>query len=137
MISSLPSRFLAAPFARCRSLSNKVARASKNVAIVRPPPPNFADGIVTHLSAPVGCDAELARQQWRDYCGVFERHKLWSISVLPEATSDGLHCPDGVFVEDTAVLFWDGVRDEHVAVLCCNMKERRRPGEGAACALAH
>jgi dimethylargininase len=67
-------------------------------AIVRRPSPALADGIVTHLArSPV--DVERARAQWEAYVGVLRGHG-WEI-VEAEPADD---CPDGVFVEDAAVV---------------------------------
>lgn len=71
---------------------------TRGTALVRPPGPRLADGIVTHIArTPV--DVDLARRQHDAYvaalagCG-------WSIRVV--AALDA--CPDAVFVEDTVVV---------------------------------
>jgi len=104
-------------------------RHVQNLALVRPPPPNFADGLITHLPSPTNTDFDVAVDQWEGYCGVFKKHEGWDLKVLGEArvSLNGNHCPDSVFVEDTAVLFKDDVVGEDVAVICSNMAEIRRP----------
>ncbi|HKB71399.1 MAG TPA: arginine deiminase-related protein [Thermoanaerobaculia bacterium] len=67
-------------------------------ALLRTPPPNFADGLTTaDLGAP---DLETALAQHREYARALERCGL-ALTVLPP---DPRH-PDSCFVEDTAVLF--------------------------------
>jgi dimethylargininase len=67
-------------------------------AIVRPPSPALADGIVTHVErAPV--DARRALEQWEGYVGTLADHG-WDVVQAPPADA----CPDGVFVEDAAVV---------------------------------
>lgn len=84
-------------------------------ALVRRPSPRLADGLVTHIERqPI--DLELATKQWDGYVAALEQHG-WDIVEL-EPTPD---CPDGVFVEDTAVMF-----GEH-AVICHPGAEERRP----------
>ena len=71
---------------------------SAGTAIVRRPSPRLADGIVTHVKrAPV--DAERALEQWAGYVGALRDHG-WEI--VEAAPADD--CPDGVFVEDAAVV---------------------------------
>jgi len=71
---------------------------SAGTAIVRRPSPALADGIVTHLQrAPV--DPGRALDQWEAYVGALREHG-WAI--LEAAPADA--CPDGVFVEDVAVV---------------------------------
>jgi dimethylargininase len=66
-------------------------------AIVRPPPPNFGDGLTTvDLGAP---DHALALVQHEAYCAALERCGL-ALTRLP---ADPRH-PDSSFVEDTAIL---------------------------------
>lgn len=70
-------------------------------AIVREPSSRLADGLVTHIeSEPV--DVELARRQWSDYVVALESAG-WEIIRLPPLDDH----PDGVFVEDAAVVFGD------------------------------
>lgn len=66
-------------------------------AIVRPPSPNFSDGLTrADLGAPV---YELARKQHAAYCAALEQCGL-TVTCLE---ADPAH-PDSTFVEDTAVL---------------------------------
>jgi dimethylargininase len=69
--------------------------------LVRRPSPALADGELTHLDrAPV--DADLALQQWQGYVGAFVAHG-WTVQEIAPADDH----PDGVFVEDTVVVFGD------------------------------
>ena len=69
--------------------------------LVRRPSPRVAAGEVTYLDrAPV--DADLALAQWEGYVDVFRAHG-WRVTELEPADEH----PDGVFVEDTLVLFDD------------------------------
>ena len=66
-------------------------------AIVRPPGPNFADGLTTvDLGRPVH---ERALSQHAAYCDALERCGLALTRLAPD-----LRHPDSTFVEDTAVL---------------------------------
>ncbi|HSP63941.1 MAG TPA: hypothetical protein VLQ90_13220 [Pyrinomonadaceae bacterium] len=66
-------------------------------AIVRPPAPNFAEGLTTaDLGAP---NYERALKQHEDYCAALEQCGL----TLIRLEADPRH-PDSTFVEDTAVL---------------------------------
>ncbi len=67
--------------------------------LVRPPSPALADGELTHLER-VPVDAALAAAQWARYVDVF-RDLGWAVRELPAADAH----PDGVFVEDTVVVF--------------------------------
>ncbi len=69
--------------------------------LVRPPSPRLADGELTHLER-VPVDAGLAREQWAAYVEVY-RTRGWDVRELPAADDH----PDGVFVEDTVVVFGD------------------------------
>ena len=69
--------------------------------LVRPPSPRLAGGELTHL-ARVEIDPELAFDQWRAYVAVFAEHG-WSVTELEPLDA----YPDGVFVEDTVVIFDD------------------------------
>jgi len=67
-------------------------------AIVRRPSPRLAEGLVTHVErSPV--DAERALEQWEGYVAALRDHG-WEI--VEAAPADD--CPDGVFVEDAAVV---------------------------------
>jgi dimethylargininase len=69
--------------------------------IVRRPSPRLASGELTHLErAPV--DVDLALEQWEGYVDVF-RADGWDVVELERADEH----PDGVFVEDTVVMFED------------------------------
>ena len=66
-------------------------------AIVRPPAPNFAEGLTTAaLGAP---DYQLALRQHDAYCAALERSGL----ILTQLAADPDY-PDSTFVEDAAVL---------------------------------
>lgn len=69
--------------------------------LVRRPSPALADGELTHLDrAPV--DPELALRQWQGYVDAFAAHG-WTVHEIAPADDH----PDGVFVEDTVVVFDD------------------------------
>ena len=90
------------------------------LALVRPPSPRLADGIVTHIErTPV--DVHLAMQQWRAYVDVLEANG-WRTVEVPEAPD----CPDAAFVEDTMVVFRD------VAVIARPGADERKPEVAAA-----
>ncbi|MBP0459516.1 dimethylargininase [Streptomyces montanisoli] len=68
-------------------------------ALVRQPSSRLDEGLVTHLErSPV--DAVLALRQWEGYTTALARHGWETIEVAPAD-----ECPDGVFVEDTVVMF--------------------------------
>lgn len=71
-------------------------------ALVRRPSPRLADGLVSHIERSPAVDAELAVRQWGAYVAVLAEHGFTPVEVPPV---DG--CPDGVFVEDTMVVFRD------------------------------
>lgn len=90
------------------------------LALVRPPSPRLADGIVTHIErTPV--DLHLAMQQWRAYVDVLEANG-WRTVEVPEAPD----CPDAAFVEDTMVVYRD------VAVIARPGADERKPEVAAA-----
>ena len=69
--------------------------------LVRRPSHRLDAGELTHLArTPV--DADLALEQWRAYVEVF-RHAGWTVTEVEHADAH----PDGVFVEDTVVVFGD------------------------------
>jgi dimethylargininase len=69
--------------------------------LVRRPSPRLADGELTHLArTPV--DPVLALRQWEGYVAAF-RSRGWAVTEV-EPTDEH---PDGVFVEDTVVVFDD------------------------------
>jgi len=89
-------------------------------ALVRRPSPRLADGLVTHIErTPV--DAELAVRQWQQYVDALARHGWTPVEVPPIE-----ECPDGVFVEDTMVVYGD------LAVIARAGAESRRPEAAAA-----
>ena len=69
--------------------------------LVRPPSPNLAAGQLTHL-ARTEIDAGRAREQWDGYVEAFRTHG-WVVTEVEPADE----FPDGVFVEDTVVVFDD------------------------------
>ena len=84
-------------------------------AIVRRPSPRLADGIVTYRErSPV--DTERALEQWQGYVDAMRAHG-WEI--VEAAPAD--ECPDGVFVEDAAVVLGG------LAVLTRSGAPERRP----------
>lgn len=66
-------------------------------AIVRPPPPGFADGLTTAVDGPP--DLGLALQQHGAYCAALSACGLNVVTLAPDAAY-----PDSCFVEDTAVV---------------------------------
>lgn len=91
----------------------------RRLALVRPPSPRLADGIVTHLSRS-DVDLGLARRQWEGYRTALAANG-WGIV---EASATPL-CPDGVFIEDQVVVYGD------LAVLCrSGAPERRAEQDG-------
>lgn len=92
------------------------------LALVRPPSPRLADGIVTHIErAPV--DVDLAVRQWHGYVDALHANG-WRTVEVPAAPD----CPDSAFVEDTMVVFRD------VAVLARPGADERKPEVPAAAA---
>src|SRR3954451_3182541 len=70
-------------------------------ALVRRPSQRLVEGLVTHLERqPV--DLELARTQWDGYVAALH-DAGWQTIEVPPADD----CPDGVFVEDTVVMYGD------------------------------
>jgi dimethylargininase len=69
--------------------------------LVRRPSPALADGELTHLDRePV--DSDLALRQWQGYVDAFATHG-WTVQEIEPADEH----PDGVFVEDSVVVFDD------------------------------
>jgi dimethylargininase len=92
----------------------------ENRALVRRPGPRLAEGLVTHIArTPV--DARLALRQWERYVGAMTAAG-WDCVEVPPIDD----CPDGVFVEDTMVVFRD------VAVIARSGAVDRRPEADAA-----
>ncbi|HEY6740024.1 MAG TPA: N(G),N(G)-dimethylarginine dimethylaminohydrolase [Actinopolymorphaceae bacterium] len=85
------------------------------IALVRPPGPRLADGIVTHRER-LPVDVPLAHAQHRAYVQALRDHG-WEIVEVPEARE----LPDAVFVEDTVVIW------EDLAVLTRPGAPERRP----------
>ncbi|WP_351230785.1 dimethylargininase [Streptomyces sp. NPDC002133] len=84
-------------------------------ALIRRPSPRLAEGMVTHVERrPVDTEAALA--QWEAYADALREHG-WE-TVETEPADD---CPDGVFVEDTVVMF------RNVALIARSGAESRRP----------
>lgn len=70
-----------------------------NRALVRPPSPRLAEGLLTHLKrTPV--DVDLAFAQWHAYVAALAAEE-WEILEVPRADD----CPDVAFVEDTVVVY--------------------------------
>lgn len=70
-------------------------------ALVRRPSPRLADGLVTHQGRqPI--DLDRAVQQWHGYLQALADHG-WETIETPAADD----CPDGVFIEDTMVVYAD------------------------------
>jgi dimethylargininase len=69
--------------------------------LVRRPSPALADGELTHLDR-TAVDAALALEQWRGYVDAFAA-RGWTVQEVEPADEH----PDGVFVEDTVVVFGD------------------------------
>jgi dimethylargininase len=84
--------------------------------LVRRPSPLIADGELTHLER-VHADGDLALSQWAAYVEAF-RSRGWEVTEIERAD---MH-PDGVFVEDTMVVF-----DQLIVV--CRIGALARRGE--------
>ena len=70
-------------------------------ALVRRPSPQLADGLLTHIDR-VPVDVPLAFHQWDEYVAAFRAAGWETVEVPP--VPEG---PDGVFVEDTVVMYGD------------------------------
>lgn len=70
-------------------------------ALVRRPSPRLHEGIVGYIER-VPVDYALAVQQWGRYVATLRQHD-WQTIEVPRADD----CPDGVFVEDTMVVYRD------------------------------
>jgi len=89
-------------------------------ALVRPPGPRLADGLVTHLArSPI--DLDRARAQWDGYVAALHGCG-WTTLEVPPADD----CPDAVFVEDALVVLDD------LAVVARSGAESRRGETQAA-----
>jgi len=84
------------------------------IAVVRRPSPRLSEGIVTHVER-TAVDPERALEQWRSYVAALGDHG-WRL----EETAPADEHPDGVFVEDAAVVL------RRVAVLTRPGAEQRR-----------
>lgn len=84
-------------------------------ALVRRPGPRLADGLLTHLER-VPVDTEKATRQWVAYAAALQAEG-WELYEVEPAD----HCPDAVFVEDTAVVYGD------LAVITRPGADQRRP----------
>jgi len=71
-------------------------------ALVRPPSPNLADGVVTHIDR-AAIDTDLADAQWDDYVAALADNGFTTVEV--DAAPD---LADSVFIEDAVVVF-DGL----------------------------
>jgi dimethylargininase len=90
------------------------------LALVRPPSPYLASGLVTHIErTPV--DVDLAVRQWHGYVAALQANGWDTVEVA--AAPD---CADSAFVEDTMVVFRD------VAVLARPGADERKPEVTAA-----
>jgi dimethylargininase len=92
-------------------------------ALVRRPSPRLADGLVTHIERQT-VDVDLALQQWEGYVAALRDAGWTTIEVAP---IEG--CPDGVFVEDTVVMYGDR------AVITRPGADERKPETVAVAAL--
>jgi dimethylargininase len=89
-------------------------------ALIRRPGPRLAEGLITHIErTPV--DAELAARQWQGYVDALEANG-WSTVEVPAIDE----CPDGVFIEDTMVVYGD------LAVIARAGADERRAEAAAA-----
>jgi dimethylargininase len=84
-------------------------------ALVRRPSPRLAEGLITHIER-VPVDAELAAGQWQSYVDALVAVG-WECVEVPAIDE----CADGVFVEDTMVVFRD------LAVIARSGADERRP----------
>ncbi|GAB3968547.1 dimethylargininase [Streptomyces sparsus] len=89
--------------------------STRPTALVRRPGPRLADGLLTHLDR-VPVDTGLALAQWERYTEALRRHGGHTEQVEPADD-----CPDGVFVEDTVVVYRDA------ALITRPGAETRRP----------
>jgi dimethylargininase len=92
-------------------------------ALVRRPSCRLAEGLVTHIDRrPI--DVPLALEQWQAYVDALHAAGWETIEVPP--VDD---CPDGVFVEDTVVMYGDR------AVISRPGADERKPETAATAAL--
>ena len=102
-----------------RSAGGDVRR--RGTALVRPPGPRLADGIVTHVERSA-VDVALAREQHAGYVAAL-RAAGWDVREVPPADEH----PDAVFVEDTVV-----VVDDLAVLTHPGAPQRRGEVEGTA-----
>ncbi|WP_329454637.1 dimethylargininase [Streptomyces sp. NBC_01497] len=88
-------------------------------ALIRQPSSRLDEGLVTHLER-TGVDAVLALRQWEDYVNTLKGQGWETVEVAPADD-----CPDGVFVEDTVVMF------RNVALITRPGAASRRPETAA------
>jgi dimethylargininase len=82
-----------------RIIDKNGAGMPQQIALIRRPSPRLTEGIVTHIQRrPV--DYALACTQWNGYVEALKDSGWATVEVAP---ADG--CPDGVFVEDTMVIY--------------------------------
>jgi len=79
-------------------------------SIVRPPPQNYASGLITHIPKPTTSNFALALRQWKNYCAILGEYS--SVIYLPPLEDIA---PDSHFVEDAVVSF--STSEEKVAIL--------------------
>ncbi|TLQ42677.1 dimethylargininase [Streptomyces marianii] len=84
-------------------------------ALIRRPSPRVADGLVTHVERRT-VDPRAALSQWKAYGEALRAHGWETIEAEPADD-----CPDGVFIEDTVVMF------RNVALIARSGAETRRP----------
>ena len=84
-------------------------------ALVRRPGPRLEEGLLTHLER-VPVDTEKALHQWVAYVAALQAEG-WELYEVEPAD----HCPDAVFVEDTAVAYGD------LAVITRPGADQRKP----------
>jgi dimethylargininase len=95
--------------------SRPIQAAITKKVLVRRPSPRLAEGLVSHIDR-VPVDAGLAAVQWHAYVDTLQSHGWQPVHAPP--LDD---CPDGVFIEDTMVVFGD------LAVICRLGAASRRP----------
>lgn len=81
-----------------RRLLQVTGGVSRQVALVRAPAPNLADGLVTHIKRKK-VDLDLANEQWDGYVEKLNACGWTTVEVEPSET-----LADSVFVEDTVVM---------------------------------
>lgn len=90
-------------------------------ALVRPPGPRLAEGLVTHIERSDSVDGARALDQWHAYCAALEAagFELAEVDPAPEH-------PDAVFIEDALVTVGD-----LAVVTAPGARERRDEVNGA------